>query len=157
MSQNVSRRDVLRSAGAAGAAVAGAGALAACGSSSTTSASSAASAAGSAASAAATKAATAASSAGVGTTVAKADVPVGGGKIVGKSVVTQPTAGQFKAFSAVCTHEGCLVSSVENSQILCFCHHSAFDAATGAPVSGPARSPLPPKSVTASGDNLVVT
>src|SRR5690349_15478085 len=40
------------------------------------------------------------------------DVPVGGGVIVDERnvVVTQPTAGQFKAFTAICTHQGCTVA-----------------------------------------------
>ena len=87
----------------------------------------------------------------------KADIPVGGGKVIGKVVVTQPSAGTFKAFSAVCTHQGCTVSKVENSKIICSCHNSVFDAATGAVVSGPASSPLPAKSVTVSGDGISVS
>ena len=40
----------------------------------------------------------------IGTT---ADVPVGGGRVFKdkKIVVTQPTEGDFKAFTAVCTHQ----------------------------------------------------
>ncbi len=155
MTEKVSRRQVLRGAGAAGAAVAGAGALAACGSSQP--AATATSAAGSAASKAASGASSASKAASAGTTVPKSSVSVGGGAIVGEIVVTEPTAGQYKAFSAICTHEGCVVSQVQNNQILCACHRSVFDAATGAVTSGPARSALAAKTVTASGDNLVVS
>ena len=46
-----------------------------------------------------------------GNAIAKtADVPVGSGLIVDKVVVTQPTAGVFKGFSATCTHAGCTVA-----------------------------------------------
>lgn len=154
MTQNIPRRDVLRSAGAAGAAVAGAGALAACGSStSSTPSTGATAAAGSATSAGTTTAASPAA----GTTVAKADVPVGGGKVSGQIVVTQPTAGSYTAFSAVCPHQGCLVSGVSGGRITCACHGSAFDATSGAVTAGPAKSGLTPKKVSESGSNLVVS
>jgi Rieske Fe-S protein len=87
----------------------------------------------------------------------KADIPVGGGKVIGKVVVTQPSAGTFKAFSAVCTHQGCTVSKIENSQIICACHNSVFDAASGAVVSGPATAPLASKTITVSGDGISVS
>jgi Rieske Fe-S protein len=88
--------------------------------------------------------------------VPKSQVPVGGGAVVGEVVVTQPIAGTYQAFSAVCTHEGCLVSQVRNNQIACVCHRSIFDATTGAVVSGPARSPLAAAKVTESGDTLLL-
>jgi Rieske Fe-S protein len=108
------------------------------------------------------------SSAGTGTTgdsasaepstAAKADVPVGGGVILTgrKVVITQPTAGTFKAFSAVCTHQGCVVSSVANGSINCACHGSAFSAADGSVQNGPAKSPLAPVNVTVAGDQITV-
>ncbi|WP_082569724.1 Rieske (2Fe-2S) protein [Knoellia sp. Soil729] len=88
-----------------------------------------------------------------------ADIPVGGGKIFdsAKVVVTQPTAGDFKAFSAVCTHQGCLVSSVKDGTINCDCHGSRFDIATGDVKSGPATSGLPSKSVTVGADGISIT
>ena len=54
------------------------------------------------------------------------DVPVGGGKVFSdaKVVVTQPTAGQFKGFSAICTHQGNPVGSVQGGQIVCPFHIS---------------------------------
>ncbi|HEX6873264.1 MAG TPA: Rieske (2Fe-2S) protein, partial [Micromonosporaceae bacterium] len=83
-----------------------------------------------------------------------ADVPVGGGLVVeGKNiVVTQPAAGTFKAFSATCTHQGCLVSSVSGDKIVCACHGSQFSAADGSVVRGPARQRLPARDVTVTGD-----
>ena len=80
---------------------------------------------------------------------AASEVPVGGGHVYDseKVVVTQPAAGDYKAFSAVCTHQACLVTSVSDGEIKCPCHGSAFDAATGAVTKGPATKALKAKSV----------
>jgi Rieske Fe-S protein len=87
------------------------------------------------------------------------EIPVGGGKIFDaqKVVVTQPTAGQFKAFSAVCTHAGCNVGSISGGIIKCPCHGSQYSIEDGSVKGGPAPKPLPAKQVTVSGDNITVT
>ena len=86
-------------------------------------------------------------------------VPVGGGKIYTKQkvVVTQPTKGEFKAFSAVCTHQGCTVGTVQGGTINCPCHGSRFDVATGKPVGGPATAPLPSVDVSVDGGTIELT
>jgi len=91
--------------------------------------------------------------------VKTADVPVGGGVVLteAKVVVTQPKAGEFKAFTAVCTHRQCTVSKVADGTIDCPCHGSTFSIADGAVVKGPADEPLAPKTVTVAGDTLTVT
>ena len=78
-----------------------------------------------------------------------ADIPVGGGTIFDaeKVVVTQPNAGTFKAFSAVCTHLGCLVSKVVDGSIYCPCHGSKFNINDGSVTVGPATRPLPPEKI----------
>ena len=85
------------------------------------------------------------------------DVPVGGGKVFtdAKIVVTQPTAGQYKAFTAVCTHAGCLVAKVENNTIDCPCHGSKYSVTDGSVVGGPAPAPLAAVNVTVKGGNIV--
>ncbi|MFJ9695731.1 Rieske (2Fe-2S) protein [Kitasatospora sp. NPDC101183] len=87
------------------------------------------------------------------------DVPVGGGKVFReqKIVVTQPAEGQFKAFSAKCTHAGCVVDQVKKLQIQCPCHGSRFSIADGSVEEGPAPSPLPAYTVAVEGGNLKVT
>jgi Rieske Fe-S protein len=82
-----------------------------------------------------------------------ADIPVGGGKVFAdqKVVVTQPSAGTVKAFSAVCTHAGCTVSEVSDGTINCACHGSKFRVADGSVAAGPAGQPLPPVAVTTQG------
>jgi Rieske Fe-S protein len=69
-------------------------------------------------------------------------------------VVTQPTAGQYKAFTAVCTHEQCTVGDVSGGTINCYCHGSKFSITDGSVVKGPAASPLAAKNVTISGDSI---
>ncbi|TCO50061.1 nitrite reductase/ring-hydroxylating ferredoxin subunit [Kribbella antiqua] len=85
------------------------------------------------------------------------DVPVGGGKVFtdAKVVVTQPTAGQYKGFSAVCTHQGNPIGSVEGGQIVCPFHNSHFSITDGSPVSGPAQTALPAVKVAVQGSNIV--
>ncbi|MFJ7989765.1 Rieske (2Fe-2S) protein [Streptomyces sp. NPDC096351] len=84
------------------------------------------------------------------------DIPVGGGKVIaGKGVViTQPKAGEFKAFSSKCTHAGCAVGSVRDGVIVCPCHQSHFDVSDGSVKSGPAGSPLPPTPIQVIGDAI---
>ena len=74
-----------------------------------------------------------------------------------KVVVTQPTKGDFKAFSAVCTHQGCVVKEVKDNQIICPCHGSHFSASDGAPVAGPAKSALAAKQAKVAGGEITVT
>jgi Rieske Fe-S protein len=147
VSQSIDRRTVIRSAGVVGVGAVGAATLAACGGSSDTATPTqpAGSAAGSAGSAAG----------GIKT----ADIPVGGGTVFDatKIVVTQPKAGEFKAFSAVCTHKGCTVAKVENGTIDCPCHGSKYDMTTGAVKNGPATAPLPAKTATVSGGSITIS
>ena len=87
------------------------------------------------------------------------EVPVGGGTVFQKEkiVVTQPTEGDFKAFTAVCTHQGCTVGSVNGDTIQCNCHGSQYNAADGKVKKGPAPKPLAPKKVTVEGNNIIVS
>jgi nitrite reductase/ring-hydroxylating ferredoxin subunit len=84
------------------------------------------------------------------------EIPVGGGKIFTseKVVVTQPTAGQFKGFSAICTHLGCTVDKVADGTIDCPCHGSKYSVKDGHVVNGPAPKPLPAKQIDVSGGTI---
>jgi Rieske Fe-S protein len=101
--------------------------------------------------------------------VATSDVPVGSGVFVenGKiiahpgeqeqltAVVTQPTAGEFKAFSAVCTHMSCTVGEIKNGLIICPCHGSEYSIKDGSVTRGPAPKPLRSIAVKVDGDKVV--
>ena len=86
-----------------------------------------------------------------------ADVPVGGGKIYAdeRVVVTQPSQGDFKGFSAVCTHQGCLLADVAEGTINCNCHGSRFSIKDGSVAVGPATSPLPEVNVNVKGGKVI--
>jgi Rieske Fe-S protein len=85
-----------------------------------------------------------------------ADVPVGGGVIVEGTVITQPTAGEFKAFSNICTHQGCEVSEIADGTINCTCHGSKFSVEDGEPTDGPANAPLAAKAITVDGESITL-
>jgi nitrite reductase/ring-hydroxylating ferredoxin subunit len=84
------------------------------------------------------------------------DIEVGGGAIFADEevVVTQPTAGEFKCFTAVCTHQGCIVASVSDGTINCDCHGSKYSIETGEVEAGPATFPLAEEKITVSGDSI---
>ncbi len=87
-----------------------------------------------------------------------ADVPLGGGVIFPDQqvVVTQPDEGEFKCFTAVCTHMGCIVSSVQAGGIRCECHGSAFSIEDGSAVNPPATEPLTEVEITVEGDEISI-
>ena len=85
-----------------------------------------------------------------------ADVPVGGGKVytAAQVVVTQPVMGQYKAFSAICTHVGCICNQVAGGTINCPCHGAKFKITDGSVVTGPATTPLAGATVTLTGGKI---
>lgn len=155
------RRTVLRCAAMVALAGAGAPLLAACGGSDNAGGSGGTTGTGTSPSATGSSSAPASSgtpSAGGGTVLGPvSDVPVGGGKVYSeaKVVVTQPTAGTYKGFSAVCTHQGNPIGSVEGGQIVCPFHNSHFSITDGSVVSGPAPTALPAVNVKVVGGNIV--
>ena len=84
------------------------------------------------------------------------EVPVGGGVILAeqKIVITQPTEGEFKAFTAVCTHQSCIVAEVQET-INCDCHQSKYSIEDGSVQGGPAPAPLAEVGITVDGDKIV--
>ncbi|OBK77667.1 ubiquinol-cytochrome c reductase iron-sulfur subunit [Mycobacterium sp. 1274761.0] len=136
----VPRQQVIRGAGL----VLTAGALAACGNDK-----------GEQAPAASSEPSPTSASAPDGAIAKKSEVPVGSGVIVDDVVVTQPAAGEFKAFSTTCTHKGCAVNTVADGTINCPCHGSKFNL-DGTVANGPATLPLKAKNISVEGDSIVL-
>lgn len=96
------------------------------------------------------------SSGGGAALASTSEVPVGGCFVVSaaKIVLTQPTEGDFKAFTAVCTHQGCIVKTSSDGEIPCPCHGSRFSLTDGSPQSGPATAALAAVAITVDGDSI---
>jgi Rieske Fe-S protein len=86
-----------------------------------------------------------------------AEIPVGGGKVLTaqKIVITQPQAGTFHAFTAICTHQGCIVNTVSGGTINCPCHGSEYSIVNGSVVRGPAPLPLAAVAIKVEGTSIV--
>lgn len=88
------------------------------------------------------------------------DIPVGGAISAtykgGPILVAQPKAGTVVAFSAICTHMGCVVAPA-GDQFDCPCHGSEFNAGTGAVIKGPARRPLPALKTAVSNGTVTIS
>ncbi|GGX67603.1 Rieske (2Fe-2S) protein [Streptomyces fructofermentans] len=94
-----------------------------------------------------------------GDAVAKTgDIPQGGGKVFADLglVVVQPTAGEFKAYSSKCPHQGCAVKDISDGLINCPCHNSQFRVEDGSVKTGPATSGLPEAKITVNGDSITL-
>ncbi|MDO0931412.1 Rieske (2Fe-2S) protein [Streptomyces sp. DG2A-72] len=142
-----SRRTVVAAVGAAGLAVA----LTACGSEDDAS--------GSSTEQGADASSPAAEGGAGGAALAKtSDIPEGSGKVFSdeKVVVSQPTAGDYKAYSTICTHQGCPMTDLKEDIISCACHGSTFSIADGSVQKGPATKPLEAKEITVSGDSITL-
>ncbi len=74
-----------------------------------------------------------------------------------RSWSARPSEGEFKAFSTICTHEGCKIIKVDGDEIECGCHFSRFAIADGSVAKGPATKPLKELKVTVKGDDLTVS
>lgn len=89
------------------------------------------------------------------------DIPIGSGKkfdVEGVPIlVTQPRAGEFRGFSAVCTHAGFVMTNMANSEIKCDNHGAVYSADDGSVLSGPAPRALGKVTVTVEGDDVLVS
>lgn len=89
------------------------------------------------------------------------EVPVNSGKIFKfgnkPGILVHTAAGEFKAFSAVCTHLECIVQYRDDTkQIWCACHNGQYNL-SGKNIGGPPPRPLEEYKVNTRGDEVVVT
>lgn len=93
-----------------------------------------------------------------GAIAATSDIPVGGCAVFAdqKVVVTQPSEGEFKCFTSVCSHQGCTVSASTDGVIPCNCHGSEFSIEDGSVLQGPATAALSEVAITVDGDSITL-
>jgi len=92
------------------------------------------------------------------------ELPVGGSKVFDypragvQCVLTRLTDRKFVAYGQKCTHLSCpVIPRPETNRLQCPCHEGAFDLATGEPVAGPPRRPLPRLRLEVRGDRVYAT
>jgi cytochrome b6-f complex iron-sulfur subunit len=72
-------------------------------------------------------------------------------------ILVEKSPGEFRAFSATCTHLECTVQFDKSAhRIWCACHNGFYDL-EGKNVAGPPPRPLKPYSVQVSGDDIYVS
>lgn len=89
------------------------------------------------------------------------DFPLNASKVVSVSdkpvIVVNTKAGGLKAFSAICTHLGCIVAwNASRSSIHCPCHDGFFNPVTGAVISGPPPKPLSAYEVVVKDNKVLI-
>ena len=89
------------------------------------------------------------------------EVPVNSGKIFKfgnkPGILLRTSAGELKAFSAVCTHLDCIVQyRSDTKQIWCACHNGQYNL-NGKNIGGPPPRPLEEFQVNTRGEDIVVT
>ncbi len=87
------------------------------------------------------------------------DIPLGAvhfAQLAEGAVMIENVGGQMRAFSAICTHMGCIVKwHPELNQFVCPCHRGIYGA-DGSNISGPPPRPLTNLAVKARGDDVYV-
>jgi Rieske Fe-S protein len=72
-------------------------------------------------------------------------------------ILIEKTPGEFRAYTAVCTHLGCTVQFDKSAhRIWCACHNGYYDL-EGRNVAGPPPRPLKPFTVQVSGEDIYVS
>lgn len=73
------------------------------------------------------------------------------------AILISTPEGEFRAFSAICTHLTCTVVYESNTEtLLCPCHNGRFDL-SGNVISGPPPSALEAYDVEVSGGDIIVS
>jgi Rieske Fe-S protein len=90
-----------------------------------------------------------------------ADIPANGAEIFRfgsrAGILIRTPAGEFRAFTAICSHLGCIVQYRSDiGHIWCACHNGHFDL-NGHVIEGPPPAPLEAYAVNVRGDQIIVS